>query len=343
MLTVEICTKDRYDCLSNTIQSIVNQTFLPQEIIIFDDSTHKTDLRQISIYNHLFKILEIKKIKWKVEFSPCHGQVKNHIAALQLCQTPYIYRCDDDHILEPNVLEGLFSVIQRDNKIGAVCNTILHTDCEFSEHVVSPYIEDVLFKYAVNFSRFDGLKEVQHIYSSFMGQTEALKGCYANNLSTVGHREESICTHNLYKKGFKLYCKGDIFTWHVKNSKGGIRTFNDAKMWESDDKVFYSKLQEWGVKLNNYFVFACNGAIGDNYMLRNIIPDIKNKHKDKKLVLGTVYPDIYFDAKEIEIVSLHDAQILNRGNLEKFDIYKYCFENNWNKTMIEAYRKLYDV
>lgn len=344
MLTVEVCTKDRYESLGHTLQSVCHQSFTPSEIIIFDDSEKKFDLRNSSIYTNLFKLMARKNINWKVEFSPSHGQLKNHIKATELCKTEFLYRCDDDHVLESNVLGSLMDLISKDKNTGAVCNTILHPDLEFEESCTSEKIQDCLFKYAVNFSRFQGIKETQHIYSSFLSRIEAIKGSYPSNLSKVGHREETVCSHNIYKKGYKLLCRGDTFTWHLKENHGGIRSYNDAKLWDSDESLFQKYLQQNKITCTEYFLMINNGAIGDNYAFRHILPLIRQKHPTKKLILGTVYPNIYFDEKNVdEIVSIHSANILSRGGHEKFDLYKLGWENGLNESVIDIYKKIYGV
>ncbi len=343
MLTVELSTKDRYESLAHTLQSILTQTYLPKFLIIFDDSVKKCDLRQSSIFLNIFKALERKGIKWRIEFTPSHGQVKNHIKAVEICETEFIYRCDDDHVLENNVLHSLVNLINQNKNIGAVSNTILHPDLAFPEEVTSPNIEDVLFKYAINFSSYEGIKECQHLYSSFISRAELIKGCYATNLSNVGHREESICTYNLYKKGFKLLNIGNIYTWHMKENKGGIRSYINPQPWIEDDQKFALKIKEWDIKLSNYYLMVNNGGIGDNYSFRHVLPLIKEKYKDKKLILGTVYPNIYFDESNVEIISIHSAAILARGSLERFDPYKIGFEERHAGSVIDLYKKIYNV
>ncbi len=59
--------------------------------------------------------------------------------------------------------------------------------------------------------------------------------------------------------------------------------------------------------------------------------------------MGTVYPEVYFDEKEIDIISLQDALILSRGDLSRFDIYKLGWEQPSNKSVIDLYKKLYNV
>ncbi|MEK6878300.1 MAG: glycosyltransferase family A protein, partial [Nanoarchaeota archaeon] len=98
LITVEVSSKNRYDVLHQALMSIAMQTYRPFKLIIFDDSedNKRIDLRQINIYNNIFKLFDKRNILWEVRFSPQHGQVKNHIEALNLCKTPFLFRMDDD-------------------------------------------------------------------------------------------------------------------------------------------------------------------------------------------------------------------------------------------------------
>lgn len=346
LITVEVSTKNRYEILHLALFSIAAQTYPPAKFILFDDSDEKLrqDLRNISIYKNIFKLFDKRGIEWQVIFSPQHGQVKNHIQALDLCRTPYIFRMDDDNILSNNTLEVLLNVIEKDDKIGAAGCFVEHPDIDFPECVVSPLIEDVLFKYAIQFHKFEGVRETNHLYSTFLSRVSAAKNCYPTNLSKISHREESTFSIKLYKKGYKLLVTGDTRIYHLRG-EGGIRTFNkkeDERMWADDEIKFRERLNAWGIKLNEYFVIVLNGAAGDNYAFRPILSDIRKKYKNKKIFLATVFPDIWVDEPDIDIASIAGARIL-LGDISKWDVYKKGYDSGGSLSLIDAYRKIYDV
>ena len=329
--------------------SIAMQTYPPAKFILFDDSDEdkRVDLRQITIYKNIFKLFEKRNILWEVRFSPQHGQVKNHISALDLCRTPYIFRMDDDNILSNNTLEVLLNVIEKDEKIGAVGCFVEHPDIDFPECVVSPFIEDVLFKYAIQFTKFNGIKETNHLYSTFLSRVSAAKNCYPTNLSVIGHTEESTFSYKMFRKGYKLLVTGNTTIYHVRASEGGIRVYNSLKdniLWENDGKRFRERLNAWGVKLNEYFTICDRGAIGDHLMLKSLLPEIKKRNPNKKLFVGVTFPELFWDIndKNIEIVTCNDVRILV-GDVEKYNIYRYGYESNGLLNLENCYRKCYNL
>ena len=170
-VTVEISTKNRYHTLYLTLWSILSQTYKPEHVLIFDDNDKPKDLLQDDVYKNIFNIFKNKNITFQIEKGARKGQVINHQKALSLVQTELIWRIDDDNIVEPNVLENLIKNIQTKD-VGAVGCSILHTNDEYPIEILSSDIKDVLFKYAIQFSRFKGIKETQFLYSSFLFKKE---------------------------------------------------------------------------------------------------------------------------------------------------------------------------
>jgi hypothetical protein len=87
---------------------VINQTKLPDKLIIFDDNEVKEDLRLDPIYKHLFSILDYKGILWEVQYGESKGQHHLHQRANKMGYK-YCWRIDDDTVPEPNVLSMLHS------------------------------------------------------------------------------------------------------------------------------------------------------------------------------------------------------------------------------------------
>ena len=300
-ITAEISTKDRYDTLILALQSIAAQTLPPKHVIIFDDG-QQADLRKISSYRSIFQIFDRKNIKWEVIFGAKKGQVLNHQRAIEMAKTPFIFRCDDDNILEANVLETL-SRHMDDPRVGAAAGIVSHLDGFLPNDATSALIEDSLFKYAIQFSRLNGVMDVQHLYSTFLFRKTAATHGYPLNLSTVGHREESIFTHEIYRNKWKLMVAGNAIIWHLKNPSGGIRSFNNHSLWQHDEEIYLGKLKEWGVRPKEYFLCYLDNGIGDHYVFKSILPEIRKRHPQKKIIIGACYPNVYFDEPDVEGVS----------------------------------------
>ena len=89
----------------------------------------------------------------------------------------------------------------------------------------------------------DGIKiiEVDHLQgSTFLYRREAAAHGYEKKLSRVAHREETIFTYELFKKGYKLYVVPDAITWHLKSPNGGIRTTDQIELFNHDEEIFRS-------------------------------------------------------------------------------------------------------
>ena len=127
-VTVGIPTKNRYNQLCNTLYSIINQTVKPSEVIIVDDSDVPTDIREISIYRNLFKLLDDYKIKWKVLYGQKKGQHHSHQLIQEIAENNLIFKIDDDEVAEYNTLELLLESI--DKNIGAVAPAVLIPSAE---------------------------------------------------------------------------------------------------------------------------------------------------------------------------------------------------------------------
>ena len=110
-VTIGIPTKTRYfTTLPLTIQSILNQTELPEKIIIYDDtdSEKAVDLRTIPIYQYLFSLMKKLGVDFEVLWGKKLGQVTGHQIIMERSKTNLIFRIDDDEIAPYNLLEKLY-------------------------------------------------------------------------------------------------------------------------------------------------------------------------------------------------------------------------------------------
>lgn len=339
-VTVEISTKDRYEHLQHCLLSVALQSVSPKEVLIFDDGLGK-DLRKNQIYSDIFSIFNRKGIKWAVLEGCRKGQVANHQAALDRAETEYVWRLDDDNYAETDVLQKLMQYIDVNEGVGAIASCVLHPSIAFPSDTTGPLISDSLFYYASQFARFDGYKSVEHLYSTFLYRKTAAKP-YPNYLSRVGHREETIFSHEILRNGYELIVLGDAITWHMQASQGGIRMFSgNSRQWDDDETIYLNKLKEWGVKLNSYKLLINELGIGDNYVLKNLLLEIKDKFQDSKILLGTVYPSVYYDESDLNLISLHSAKILAKGKSLSYNPYEYLNKKKWNKPLVDGFREFY--
>lgn len=214
-----ISTRGRYDTtLPMAILSVINQSLLPDKLVIFDDNDSPIDLRQKQHYQYLFSMLESKGVEWEVLYGQRKGQHYNH----QIANTmgyKWVWRLDDDTVAEPNVLETLYSYVTPD--IGSVGGSILTPPfSEFEEP--SGLIENIDIEPNIQWQPIKNIKKVDHLHCSFLYRA----GVYDYNLalSPRAFREETLFTYGLVQKGYVNLVVPNAITWHLKNNSGGIRS-----------------------------------------------------------------------------------------------------------------------
>lgn len=342
-VTVTISTKNRYfTTLPHTLISIANQTLLPYEVIIFDDGDH-LDLREVPLYPSIFSLFDRKGIKWKVIFGEGKGQVLNHQKSIEISETPFVWRLDDDNIAEPNVLEILYNTINRSEKVGAVGGIIPNPNSlRKCPSIASNKIEDIYLGLNVQWYNHDKLNviPVDHLYSSFLFRKEAAEHGYCMRLSPVGHREETIFTYEMKLNGWNLLVNPRCTTWHFQEKTGGIRSSSNIDMWQHDDSIFQTYMTKWKIKPNNYKFIVLDSGLGDHYAFKSILPEIKDKFKDDIIIVFCCYPEVFENDKEIRLASIEDA-IISFGNIDNYNVYRLGVDLNWSAHITDLYRKLY--
>jgi len=338
-VTAHVSTKDRYfTTLPSCLLALVNQTVTPKKLLIYDDGEH-IDLRQVSIYRNIFAMLDIKGIEWEVIFGDRKGQVLNHQKALEKVDTKFLWRLDDDNVAEPTALEKMLEAMEDD--VGAVGGLVLHpTHFRKIGDLASNAIEDFDLGLNVQWYTFDEQKEVDHLYSTFLYRKEAGKHGYCMDLSPVGHNEETMFTYEMKRAGWRILVEPKAVTWHLRDNKGGIRSYNDEALWKNDKKIMEEKLKEWGITVNKYKFFVLDNGIGDHIVFKKVFDEkLRERYKDSTIVIGCCYPNV-FEGAEVKLVSVNDMKAYY-GNLDRFNIYKWMWDRNWVLSLDQAYGELY--
>lgn len=342
-VTATISSRDRYETtLPMAIEAICLQSVVPDQFVLYEDGKHK-DLRGVSPYSHLFPLLDRKGIKWFVIYAEGKGQVKNHQLSLDRADTDFVWRLDDDNVPEPNCLKNLLKAME-DPSVGAV-GGLVHDPKSVSPRpsFITGKIEDILNPFNIAWHSWVGApEEVDHLYSTFLYRVAAGRkaGGYSKALSPVGHREETMFSHEIKRAGYKLLVTPDALTWHFREGTGGIRSYTDGSLWARDEEVFKAKLAEWGVTPQEYKIVVLNNGLGDHFMFKSILSDLIAKNTGKKVVIANCYPEIFKDVAGVTLASIADA-LAAFGNLDQWDIYRWCEGHQWKKTLAEAFRVLY--
>jgi len=253
-ISVNLTTKGRYmTTLPLCLMSILNQTMLPSSIMIVDDNEQK-DFYNYQIFKNIITLCKLKNIN----FQYYHGQSKGQVLAQQLLfqktKEEWIFKIDDDNILETNVLELLSKNI--DTNVGALSGLILSKK-DFKSNRKIEYTSEIYNKVCDIYRYFNiqmcrnqdnSLKRVEHIYSNYLFRKELIDR-YPLEFAPAGHREDTVTTHSIHRKGYKLFINPNAIIWHLNDTEGGNRNY-DYNYNIKNEKLFLGKLNDWGIHLN---------------------------------------------------------------------------------------------
>lgn len=314
-----IATRGRYfTTLPLVIQAVMNQTRLPDKLIIFDDNDDPKDLREEPLYQNLFYVLKCKGIDWEFVFAPKKGQHHIH----QMANTmgyEFVWRVDDDAVPEPNVLETLCRHLTQD--VGAVGGTIMNPPLVPEILNATGLIANIEREPNIQWGLIKEKKQVEHLYQSFLYRA----GVHDYNLalSRVAHREESLFTYGLHQKGWKLFVVPNAISWHLKDAHGGIRVEKDPSLYFHDEQIFKNHLA-----MANGKIVVLNCGLGDHIVFSKVLPKIKNAR------VFTCYPDVIQGESIATAMSLY-------GDIEQWNIYKKMDQWKWKGSLQEAFERMY--
>ena len=320
-----VATRGRYfSTLPLVLNAIINQTRLPDKLVIFDDNDEPLDMRKETIYSYFFQMLDIKGVQWEWLFAPKKGQHHIHQMA-NLMGFDWVWRVDDDCIPEPNVLERLFSYATELSNVGmpvgAVGGSILTPPNLFDTSKTTGKVADIDKEPNIQWNYIKQTKEVEHLHCSFLYRAGIHD--YNLGLSRVAHREETLFTYGLFKKGYKILTVPNAVSWHMKNPQGGIRAETKKEMYEHDEQIFRNI-----ILYSDSNIVVLNCGLGDHIVFNSILDSIPNP-----MVFGC-YPEI------IPCRSIAEAKSLF-GDLDQWSIYKKMDQWKWTDSLENAYKKLY--
>lgn len=312
-------TRGRYfTTLPMVIQAIAMQTRPVDKLIVFDDNDDPKDMRQEPLYQHLFWVLNERSIPWEWQFAERRGQHHIHQRANRMGYD-WVWRCDDDAVPEPNVLQNLLK--HATQGVGAVGGTVYNPPNTSGSEGSTGLIGDIFTEPNLQWSRIDRVRKVEHLYSTFLYRAGVHD--YNLGLSRVAHREETLFTWGMHRRGYRLLAVPDAVTWHLKSPTGGIRDGGRREMFEHDEQIFRNFLDH-----KDKTIVVLNNGMGDHIVFSHVLPDVKSP-----VVFGC-YPEI------LPCRSIAEAQHLF-GDIEQFNIYGKMDQWGWKGSLEGAYRRMY--
>lgn len=345
----EISTKYRYyKTLDKAIIGICMQTRPPQKLIIYDDSEEAIDFEKNMppLYAYIFGLLFNKGIQVFVTKGNMKGQVQNHQRMLYDSNCDIIWRLDDDNIPEPDTLKILLD--HMDWQTGAQGQNVWHSNqpiMPLPSYTRSCNYRMNFFDVCPEWYHWTGEdREFEHLYSTFIYRRwiGIKAGGYPMNLSPVGHQEEPIFSHKIFRLGWKLKVTNKTTVWHFREmTGGGIRSFKDSWLWEHDDLKAIEYLQSCGYELKKDKFIVLNNGQGDHLTFRLILPEIRAKYGEThNIIIACCFSEVFEDDKDCTIISLAELG-WNKQRMIQYDIYAQNTAIGWKGNMEDAFRRMY--
>jgi glycosyltransferase involved in cell wall biosynthesis len=337
-VTVEVSTLNRYfTTLPITIASIAMQTWKPDRLVIYDDG-EQNELREIEPYTSLFRMLNDLGIPFETFKTPRLGLAANHQHALEDARTDFILRVDDDHLLGPRTIEELMRFMTEDEKVGAVAPLVHHPgNVQPLPQDVKGTVDDVFNGVNLQWYQWNsGPRAVDHLYSCYLYRVKAAKeaGGYPI-LSPVSFREDTWFSMKIARAGYKLIVTPYTKVHHLQQQTGGIRAFSDGSLWDADDKKWREWLASAGVEDKSPKLLVGDFGIGDTFALKSVLPQLKERHKERGLVIAVSHLGILED-EGVPLISIGEAQQRLGARFEESSIYSWMGRRSWKRPITEA-------
>ena len=314
-----VATRGRYHTtLPLVLNAIINQTKKPDKLVVFDDNDNPEDMRKETMYQYFFQMLDVKGIPWEWQFADKKGQHHIHQRA-NLMGYDWVWRVDDDAIPEPDVLQQLFYYVGDD--VGAVGGSILTPPYMPDTGKVTGKVDNIDSEPNIQWGMVQRETLVEHLHCSFLYRAGVCD--YNLGLSRVAHREETLFTYNLFRRGYKILAVPGAITWHMKEQDGGIRMEKNKELYWHDEQIFRNVLQH-----RDKTVVVLNCGLGDHIVFSHVLPSIPNAE------VFTCYPEV------VPGRSIAQAQQLF-GDLGPYNIYGKMDQWKWKGTREDAFRRLY--
>ncbi|MFC0183632.1 glycosyltransferase family 2 protein [Pseudarcicella hirudinis] len=136
-VSIPLCTFNGERYIEKQLESIVQQSYLPFEVIIVDDNSSDHTISKIESFQHNLNIRIVRN-------SESLGVIKNFEKAISLCTGDIIAPCDQDDYWHPNKLEEYVSFFNKNPDSVAVFSNALIVDENLKE-LGSTFWQEVRF------------------------------------------------------------------------------------------------------------------------------------------------------------------------------------------------------
>ena len=230
MISIALATYNGKKYIEKQLLSIVNQSVVPDEIVITDDCSTDDTIDFINDFKDKYN-----SIKWKVVVNNTQlGFAKNFIKSISLTEGDFIFLSDQDDIWERNKIHEMIKKIKSNDKI----------DILFSSYRCIDGNDNIIdFQYKINNS----------IYLTILTKIfDVNKYTYKSFIKSMNIAGMSMC---IKKRVIKNFLKLDINT--IKYHDLFLSLFASIK----DGLYFYNKVLT-NYRLHNDNVIGLKSAVG---------------------------------------------------------------------------------
>jgi glycosyltransferase involved in cell wall biosynthesis len=256
-ITILLATYERYEkTLPLCLMSILNQSRKPDRVVLIDDSKVKKFFEN-EVLRNIIELFELKGIKFDYYLGESKGAVPAFQIGLNNIKDGWVYKTDDDNVLENNVLEILEEHIN--DSVGAMSGVIIDKTIDNfsydSPHRIPKIENDYYNKLENLYSEYhiqmihnqsDEIKKVEHLYSNYFFKRELAEN-YPIELSPSSHREETIFTYEIFRKGYNILVIPKAKIYHLAyEDNSGARSWGGYHR-KKNEIFFVEKLKEWNI------------------------------------------------------------------------------------------------
>lgn len=240
-ISVVIATYNGEKYIKEQIDSWLDQTLLPNEIIICDDCSVDSTYEILKEYTNKYKCIKLYRNSKQQGFS------KNFERVISLANGEYIFLSDQDDICFPRKIEEMISVMENNKDIKVLsCNPILidENGNEIKNIRAAKHKNDKSI-YKVDWNRYITLTTY-----NLAGMLFCVRKEFLNNFSFDGFPHDiSLSAEACLQNGFYIYNSIlQKYRQHLSNAEGvSIKDKDRTKSIESfynRHKYFYNKYIE---------------------------------------------------------------------------------------------------
>ena len=328
-ISVSLCTRNRYKTtLPLAMASLAMQTRKPDYVYIYDDTDKEDwiDLRTDPTIAYILNTYQEVGIGCYVIYGFHKGQ---HYGDEEVNKKApdLVWRFDDDEIADPNCLLELEKAMTDD--VGAVACSVEIPGQNIRGRATGK-LDNIRNEPNMQWLRQAG--EPEHLHSSFLYRAKVAH--FDLRLSPRSFRGETMFSHEIMKKGYKLKVINNVTVWHYHEKKGGNRTPEENKtaqeMYDNDEAIF----NKW-MKVKDSKIFFLNNGLGDHIVFRKLLDDLNIRD----VPIACCYPEIF---EGFETMSLTAAGELGYDD-KQYSLYSWWLETGFKGDIYQAFKKFYNL